>query len=241
MADAAVKRHMEAMQRLLETGKHSDFEITCQNETFKVHKAIVCPQSKSFEKALTFAAGKEAEERKIYLPHDDAAMVGLLVQYFYKAEYDPIIADPMVPHFCNNDYYYQCDNKVVCPHHICGPETCGDDCFRFVCPICQSVLKGNGEQLVTHAKMYEIAEKYDVTGEKGLSAEKFKRVCSELWDDPSFPIAANLAFSTTPDKDMGLCSCEEKTILSNPSLWEKSEIEVLLSNSPGLALEVRYA
>ncbi|KAL5439812.1 hypothetical protein PMIN05_005128 [Paraphaeosphaeria minitans] len=58
MADAAVKRHMEAMQRLLETGNHSDFEITCQNETFKVHKAIVCPQSKSFEKALTFAAGK---------------------------------------------------------------------------------------------------------------------------------------------------------------------------------------
>jgi hypothetical protein len=40
------------------SGKYSDFVITCGNETFNVHKVVVCGRSGFFERAERFAVGK---------------------------------------------------------------------------------------------------------------------------------------------------------------------------------------
>src|ERR1700722_9054955 len=39
--------------RLLASGKSSDFTIICQDVEFKVHKAIICPESSFFRAACT--------------------------------------------------------------------------------------------------------------------------------------------------------------------------------------------
>lgn len=44
---------LPVMQELLQMGKHSDFTIKCDGETLKAHKAIVCPQSRYFDAALS--------------------------------------------------------------------------------------------------------------------------------------------------------------------------------------------
>jgi BTB/POZ domain len=43
--DTLAKRN----KQLLETGKYSDFIIECGGRQFKVHRSIVCPQSKFLE------------------------------------------------------------------------------------------------------------------------------------------------------------------------------------------------
>jgi hypothetical protein len=43
---------------LLDTGKYSDFIITCNGDTYKVHKAVVCAMSGFFERAERFSVGK---------------------------------------------------------------------------------------------------------------------------------------------------------------------------------------
>ena len=44
---------LEAVLRsLLHSGEFSDMTVSCGNRDFKVHRAIVCPQSPFFEAAL---------------------------------------------------------------------------------------------------------------------------------------------------------------------------------------------
>jgi hypothetical protein len=122
---------------------------------------------------------QEAEDRSIDLPEDEPAIVKLLIQYFYEAEYEPVLLSmpivpiipttyksggkgrqkpaPTFPHTCEYDF----DCKFACPHHICGHK-CDYNCDNFRCDKCIPPVTGSAEQLVTHSKLYEIADKYDV-------------------------------------------------------------------------------
>ena len=84
--------------------------------------------------------------------------------------------------------------------------------------------------------MYEIADKYDVVGLKGLVAEKFSRACQHFWNDAVFAAAAHHVFTTTPDHDKGLRDIVSKTISQHmPELVKKPEVEALLTEFNGLA------
>lgn len=53
MTDTPMNAHKAGLRRMLDTGKHTDLTLRCTDDgkEFKVHKAIVCAQSKFFEKA----------------------------------------------------------------------------------------------------------------------------------------------------------------------------------------------
>jgi hypothetical protein len=82
--------------------------------------------------------------------------------------------------------------------------------------------------------MYEIGDKYHVSGLKELSKAKFVQACYWHWDDEIFGRAADHAFSTTPDNDKGLRDVVCSTISRHVVLLKKPEIEVLME-SHGLA------
>lgn len=45
---------MLTLHSILDTGKYSDFIITCQGDTYNVHKAVVCARSSFFDAADKF-------------------------------------------------------------------------------------------------------------------------------------------------------------------------------------------
>jgi hypothetical protein len=98
--------------------------------------------------------------------------------------------------------------------------------------------KSTAEQLLTHVKMYEIADKYGVRGLKDLSKKKFSRACMHFWKDSNFAEAAEHVFSTTPDNDKGLRDIVSETIANHIVLWKTPAIETLMTNLNGLALGV---
>jgi hypothetical protein len=131
----------------------------------------------------------------------------------------------------------------VCPHHQCLPETCKDSCVGFVCKFCcpDFVLppaEGDASQLLLHAKMYEIADKYDVVGLKELAREKFLRACAVYWDDEHFAPAAYYAFSTTMDDDMSLRDIVGKVISEHILMLNKPAVLALLHEFHGLAVSI---
>ena len=100
--------------RLLDTGKFSDFTITCQGREWKVHKAIVCSQSDTIEAASRFGkvcklsalhgstlliGVQEAEEAKIDLTEDDPEIVEYMLRFMYERNYRLPSDDMPGPHW----------------------------------------------------------------------------------------------------------------------------------------------
>lgn len=179
-------------------------------------------------------------------------VVKLLIDFFYESEYEPKL--PTIaretqtgrwtitvrkatsytydcPHTCFGTCNYT--QRRVCEHHICGKD-CRNDCVRFACKICTSPQPPDAEssQLLTHSKMYEIGEKYDVPALKNLAREKFERACRKYWADAQFPIAALHSLSTTPDSDNRLRDVLCTTITEHHELLKNGAIETLLIEYP---------
>jgi hypothetical protein len=204
---------------------------------------------------------QESAEGKVDLPEDDPKITKLLVQYIYEGEYEPKLPDGgCMPEECkeivytghrNSNYTYKfphtcighCTTRV-CPHHMC-PNHCAGKCTDLICQSCcpnttRQVLlppaNGDASQLMLHAQMYEIADKYDVTGLKELAREKFLRACAKYWNDDHFAPAAHHAFTSTSEDDYGLKKVVSSTISQHMALLKKPEVEALLTEFNGLAL-----
>ncbi|KAF1915938.1 hypothetical protein BDU57DRAFT_573413 [Ampelomyces quisqualis] len=266
MAQQAREELEKTRKSLLESGKYSDFVITCKGDKYRVHKSVVCASSGFFERAERFPTSEKGEKDTVDLPEDEQAVIKLLICYLYESEYAPKLPDvncmdeiseiaysgprsrvfhDKFPHTCAA---HRCPDQAVCPHHYCqntaGTNGCNSSCVDFICKICcpnapplaLPSAPGQPDQLLLHSKMYEIADKYDVIGLKQLAREKFLRAASKFWDHEQFPPAAHYAFSTTPEEDKGLRDIVSNIILKHMSLLNKPAIEALLTEFNGLAV-----
>lgn len=92
----------QLMKNLFQTGRYSDFTITCKGHQFRVHQAIVCSQCLFFDAAicghfqvgstsyctvLLLALEQKASEEIVYLPDDDGDTVRRLISYLYLQDY----------------------------------------------------------------------------------------------------------------------------------------------------------
>jgi hypothetical protein len=86
--------------------------------------------------------------------------------------------------------------------------------------------------------MYEVGDKYGVHGLKELSREKFSDDCKPFWEAEGFAVAAKHAFSTTPEDNKGLRKVVLDTILQHMGLIRKPEIQALMLEFSGLAVDI---
>jgi hypothetical protein len=144
------------------------------------------------------------------------------------------------PHSCRHDPWSGslCGVNCICPHHVCN-EACRCTCNDFVCTKCtRPIINGPADQLLTHAKMYEIADKYDVVDLKELAQTKFEVACAAYWNDDLFAVAAHHAFSTTMAHDKGLRDIVSGTICDHMELIHKPAIETLMTEFNGLSFGI---
>lgn len=149
---------------------------------------------------------------------------------------------------------------VLCPHHTCGTHcrTASTGfvparavCSNFTCSSCpapappaQIVIPSPGgtqpADLLTHAKMYAIADRLIVTGLKALALAKFQSACTHYWDTPEFPAAVEYIFTSTPEEDSGLRNTICAAISKQMQLMKDEKIKALMMELHGLAYGVLY-
>ncbi|TLD36083.1 Siderophore iron transporter [Venturia nashicola] len=87
--DAGKTWFVDSVSTLLGDQEYSDLRITCQTLELKVHKAIMCTQSKFFRNACKKGAFKEGITGVIDLPDDEPLAVEAMIDFLYTAKWQP--------------------------------------------------------------------------------------------------------------------------------------------------------
>lgn len=82
--------------------------------------------------------------------------------------------------------------------------------------------------IVHHARVYAIADKYDIRTLRQLAVTKFMRACELWWDNVEFAQAALEAYSTTVEEDGCLRDVVVKTITTHTGLIEKPDVAAVI-------------
>ncbi|KAF1978981.1 hypothetical protein BU23DRAFT_647684, partial [Bimuria novae-zelandiae CBS 107.79] len=176
----------------INTGAHSDLRITCGNQTWHVHKAIVCSASSFLQAAVRFPVGKEAQDNHVDFPEDDPDMIRRMIVFMYAADYDPtghfyckdlqcvklacgdddgaVKVAPYPPHLNIPSHSYSCACHVPTKQDP-DPSAASWDVWgtELYGPMHYCL-----DPLSTHATMFSVGEKYGVGGLCDLATEKFK-------------------------------------------------------------------
>lgn len=92
--------------------------------------------------------------------------------------------------------------------------------------------------LVTHAKVYSIAEKYGIAGLKALARKKFAEEVEAHLSHSEFPDACQEVYESTFHTDRGLRDVVIQTFRANPGLSLRPDVEMMIRETPGLAFEL---
>jgi hypothetical protein len=238
--DCQVNKHQiwgrgltNACARSYKDGAFTDLTITCGPLAFPVHIVVVCSSCDFFRKSLSFAAGREAEERCIDLPEDDPEMIRRLIAYLYLGDYDPCdglsisryaglrqhesaipLPENHHPRYRNGTFGSVTFASDLCaclapnPRDISQPVSCNSASQTLPSDYKLVEKAANtvevANPLTIHATMYALGDKYQVDGLCQLAKEKFESCLHHHAHTEDFVSAVQLAYSSTPDTNRGL-------------------------------------
>ncbi|KAL5120812.1 hypothetical protein ACEQ8H_001293 [Pleosporales sp. CAS-2024a] len=267
------------IKSLLESGKYSDLTITCQGFEWKVHKAIICSQSKVLEAATRF--GKEEAENHIDLPEDQPEMVEYMLGFMYEREYRLPSDDAPRPFWIKVDWpsatpasrkklhwkweqgIWNCSALILerareeIPDVIRNYE---DKAFKFSAlgkgehrEILQDWIQAywfedeaepkgrtptGSEDLIIHAKLYALADKYFIKGLKEEVCAKFRECMDASFGSRQFYEAVEIVFTTIPETDSYLRNLLVERVAQEKEKytlkWNQA-LQDALDKIPGLA------
>ncbi|KAF2464239.1 uncharacterized protein BDR25DRAFT_97482 [Lindgomyces ingoldianus] len=157
---------------------------------------------------------------------------------------DPLLAtmaaasaarDPMTPPDEQPNHYLESIDSAKFPDTPMEQEF-EEDPFETA----QAEPESNVEKpyLVTHAKVYAIAEKYGISGLKSLARKKFAHQIELHFSSSELPEACQEAYETTVDSDRGLRDVIIQTFRAHPELSLRKDVELAVRETPSLAFEL---
>ncbi|KAJ9605955.1 hypothetical protein H2200_009804 [Cladophialophora chaetospira] len=162
---------------LLESGQYSDFIIECQGIEFKVHRAIVCPQSTMLSKAIN-GPFKEAEEGRINLTEEDPEILSRVLCYLYTSDYDAA----SVPGFSSKAHQ---TSK-----------------YLSLTSDSNTTLPGNVNELMVHILVFRYSDMLGIEPLKILSAKRTVDGAGLLLHETTFAKPLRLMYESTRSDDL---------------------------------------
>ncbi|KAF5620356.1 speckle-type POZ [Fusarium sp. NRRL 25303] len=207
----------KSLLELYRTGLYSDLAITCQGNTYRVHKAIVCPRS-SFFTAACNGNFKESFEGMINLPDDDPIAVRDMVYYFYNLDLD---GHPYIPE--DGKYFEEKLSETEYGDEKKQLMDRGGRRFARHRRVKERVLKLRAQispssNLRHFAKVYALGEKYGIPGLKTIAVGKFGTLAKAYAQTEDFKFAAQEVYTSTIDQDRRLRDVVVNTVYENLGL-----------------------
>ncbi|CAG8971152.1 hypothetical protein HYALB_00010127 [Hymenoscyphus albidus] len=209
---------------MLSSGRYSDLVFVCKGKSFKVHKAVVCLQSKPIAAAID-GGFKEAVECKFEFEEEDPKTVELFVKFLYLREYndgsrkqeasESTRAGPLFTKAGHADIRGVKDFEILRNYEATMYLNNGREWWKNYNPVgSQSTTTNpntastnppkythNNLALLQNAKLYIMAEKYDVQPLKFLAEQKYTVLAPSTWNSPSFITSLRLLYEGTSESD----------------------------------------
>lgn len=170
---------------MLSTGAYSDLLIKCKGKEFKVHRAVVCPQSKPLAAAID-GNFKEASTGKIDLDGNEPDIVECMLKFMYNQDYldgrDSVITSAGPP----------VAKKTKTTRSSLASTTATSDLAEIF------IVEGS---LLTNTKVYIIGDQLQIPDLKILAKEKYKEVVSAGWNSAAFVASLKLLYEETMETD----------------------------------------
>ncbi|KAH7149118.1 hypothetical protein B0J13DRAFT_550713 [Dactylonectria estremocensis] len=195
-----------------ESGVYSDLLIKCGTDEYYVHKILLCTRSPFFAKACD-GPFKEGQSGEIDLPDDDPEAVASMICYLYRGCYPRVEADAERPQ----------EKRLGSPWNA---ETYGEETISL-----------QDEYLCLHAKVYAIAEKYQVSGLKEMALRNFSFLVPRTISPHNFAEASEIAYTMTIDSDRGLRDLVVEVLFSKSQFLEDEALKKLLKRLPDLTYD----
>jgi hypothetical protein len=137
--------------------------------------------------------------------------VGKMIDFLYKLDYDDHRSAPTIPKTVDQD------------------QTVDEDQPQRVNPL----------SLLINAKVYVIADKYEIQALKDLATAKYMHVLPETWNNSAFTESASLVYNNTMETDRMLRDAIVQGASENVKvLLDRGEFVDLLKSQSDLAVEV---
>ncbi|PQE26683.1 BTB POZ domain protein [Rutstroemia sp. NJR-2017a BBW] len=200
---------------ILDSGRYSDLTIKCGNKVFKVHRNIVCLQSKPLA-AHVDGAFVEAITNEINLPDDHPAIFGRIIKFFYTGDFD---ATPSADEIAEEEASRKSAKETV-----------------------YEAIDGPLEILTICTCVFVMAEKYDIPALKKLAKTKFKAAVSTEWNTVALSISLRLIYDELPDSDRLLKDVAIQAAASHiKELADRGEFAALCKENGDIAFDVLKA
>jgi hypothetical protein len=92
--------------------------------------------------------------------------------------------------------------------------------------------------LLTHTRVYALAEKYDIPSLKDLAQSKFEMAMACYYDSSEFADAIEEVYYSTIDSDRGLRDVVLQAFRAHPALATTQDVYAVIKETPTLALEL---
>ncbi|THX83748.1 hypothetical protein D6D05_03422 [Aureobasidium pullulans] len=92
--------------------------------------------------------------------------------------------------------------------------------------------------LLTHTRVYALAEKYDIPALKALAKTKFEMAMACYYDSPEFADAIEEVYCSTIDNDRGLRDVVIQAFRNHPQLASTRDVFGVIKRTPILAFEL---
>ncbi|KAK3946535.1 hypothetical protein QBC32DRAFT_225916, partial [Pseudoneurospora amorphoporcata] len=147
--------------------------------------------------------------RKIDLPDDDPRLVHIMVHYLYHFDYD-----------------------VRLQHERSGYDGLEMDGYET------NVNEPAADALLTHAKIYALAEKYLIRGLKALALRQFKAAATVSLDIDDFLGAALVVYKSTIEDDRGLRDVVVETLSKHSEWLDEEKVRDVLKELGALTYDI---
>jgi hypothetical protein len=89
-----------------------------------------------------------------------------------------------------------------------------------------------------HARMYAMADFFEVPGLKKLATTKFQTAVERYWNSVEFGQAVHVVYTSTLAEDRGLRQIVKDILMRHMALLNKPEIESIMREVPDLAFDM---